>query len=99
VGRAFVPVPLLFFHVNKQSLEGFTSEKDQAAANAEGNGFGAAGGAELAEDGGDVKLDGVLRDVQLCGDFLVAKATGEHLENFALARGEWLSEFAQTTRW
>jgi hypothetical protein len=73
-------------------------EEDQAAADAEGDGFRAAGGAELAENGSDVKLDGVLGDAELGGDFLVAEAAGEHLEDFAFARREGLDEFVQGTR-
>ena len=54
------------------SNEKFGLEKDQAAADTEGHGFGAAPGPKLAEDRRHVKLDGVLRNVQPRGDFLIA---------------------------
>src|SRR5260370_22945770 len=39
-------------------------EEDEAAADAEGYGFGARGGAEFAEDGGYVEFGGVVGDVE-----------------------------------
>src|SRR5258707_9667277 len=63
-------------------------EEDEAAADAEGYGFGAGGGAKFAEDGGYVELGGVVGDLEACGDFLVGQAASQHLQNFALAAGE-----------
>src|SRR5258708_39760427 len=62
-------------------------EEDEAAADAEGYGFGAGGGAEFAEDGGYVEFGGVVGDLEACGDLLVGERGGEHLEDFALAAG------------
>jgi hypothetical protein len=49
-------------------------EEDEAAADAQGYGFGAGGGAEFAEDGGYVKFGGVVGDVEAGGDLLVGQA-------------------------
>ena len=49
-------------------------EEDEAAADAEGYGLGAGGGAEFAEDGGYVELGGVVGDVEAGGDFFVGQA-------------------------
>src|SRR6266849_634084 len=68
-------------------------EEDEAAADAEGYGFGARGGAEFAEDGGYVEFGGVVGDVEAGGDFLVGEAGGQHLRDFALAASEGLREF------
>src|SRR3954468_21478107 len=47
---------------------------------------------QLAEDGVDVELDGVLADGEALGDLLVGEALGEELEHFALARGQGLGQ-------
>ena len=49
------------------------SDHDEAAANAEGNGFGAGGGAEFAHNRGHVKLGSVFGDMQARSDLLIAK--------------------------
>ena len=46
-------------------------EKDEAATDAKGYGFGAGGGAELAKDGGYVEFGSVIGNVEAGGDFLV----------------------------
>jgi hypothetical protein len=57
--------------VHDEQEGGMRLEQDEAAADAEGDGFGAGGGAEFAEDGGDVKFGGVVGNVEAGGDFLV----------------------------
>jgi hypothetical protein len=52
------------------------------------NGLGAAGGAELVEDAGTVRLDGVLRNEKLRGDLAIAEAAGDQVEDFKLACGD-----------
>src|SRR6266478_8197142 len=79
-------------------LEAARLEQDKAAADAEGYGFGAGGGAEFAEDRGYVELGGVVGDVEAGGDFLVGEAGGEHLQDFAFAAGEGLGEFGEWLR-
>ena len=71
-GTGVVGVPIIFR--GERAVVG--SEKDEAATDAEGYGFGAGGRAELAEDGGYVELGGVVGDVEAGGDFLVGKAGG-----------------------
>ena len=51
-------------------------EEDEAAADAEGYGFGAGGCAEFAEDGGYVEFCGVVGDAEAGGDFFVGEAGG-----------------------
>src|SRR2546427_4242371 len=43
-------------------------------------------GVELHEDGGDVELDGVLRDTKPRGDDSVAEPLGDHAKYLDLAR-------------
>jgi hypothetical protein len=52
------------------------SEKDEAATDAEGYGFGAGGGAELAKDGGYVEFGSVVGDVKAGGDFFIGQTGG-----------------------
>src|SRR5262245_11120127 len=47
---------------------------------------------QLAEDGVDVELGGVLADAEALGDALVGEALGEELEDFELARGQGLGQ-------
>src|ERR1700704_1768239 len=47
---------------------------------------------QLAEEGVDVELDGVVADAEALGDSLVGEALGEELENFALAGCQWLGQ-------
>ena len=51
-------------------------EEDEAAADAEGYGFGAGGCAEFAEYGGYMEFCGVVGDVEAGGDFFVGEAGG-----------------------
>ena len=51
-------------------------EEDEAAADAEGYGFGAGGGTEFTEDGGYVEFGGVVGDVEAGSDFFVGEAGG-----------------------
>src|SRR5258708_40238582 len=62
-------------------------EEDEAAADAEGYGFGARSGAEFAEDGGYVEFGGVVGDVEAGGAFLFGGARGPPFRGFALAAG------------
>ena len=54
-------------------------------ADAEGDGLGAAGRAQLAHDGGDVELDGMLGNLQARSDLLVAEPCREELKHFQFA--------------
>src|SRR4051794_35187138 len=47
---------------------------------------------QLAEDGVDVELGGVLADAETLGDALVGETLGEKLENFELARRQGLGQ-------
>ena len=60
----------------------FLIERDEAALNGEGNGFGAVGCAQLAHDGTDVKFGGALADDQLGCDLFVGHALREQMEDF-----------------
>jgi len=62
-------------------------EQDEAAPNAQGDGLGARGCTELAQDRGDVEFCGVIGDVEAAGDLFVTKASSQHLQDFALAAG------------
>ena len=62
-------------------------EEDEAAADAEGHGFGAGSGTEFAENGGYVEFGSVVGDAESSGDFLVGEAGGQHLQDLALAAG------------
>src|SRR4051794_2247945 len=66
-------------------------ECDQSLARGEMHRFGAAAGAELGQDRGDVKLDGMVADRQSDGDGLVGQAFGNQLQDLALARGKLLA--------
>ena len=61
---------------NFQSKAPKRLEKDEAAADAEGDGFGAGGGAEFAKDCGYVEFCGVVRDIEAGGDLFVGQAGG-----------------------
>src|SRR5262249_6726337 len=53
-----------------------------------GDGLGAVGRAELAEQVADVLLDGVEGDDELAGDGLVRLSGRQHLEHLELAAGQ-----------
>src|SRR5215213_11931961 len=53
-----------------------------------GRGGRARGDAELAEDVGDVAVDGVLAQHEPLGDLPVGEALGDELEHLALPRAE-----------
>ena len=63
-----------------------------------GHGFGAAAGAKLAQDGRHVEFDGVFRNIQPRGDFLIAQAGGEHLQNFEFPAGQGLGKLVEGAR-
>src|SRR2546425_4187509 len=67
------------------------SNQNQPLPNADGDRLGTAPGVELHEDGGDVELDGVLRDTEPRGDDFVAEPLGDHAEYLDLARREGLT--------
>jgi len=54
-------------------------DHDQAMADAEGDGLGAAGRAQLAHDRGDVELDGVLGNLQARSDLFIAETCRDEL--------------------
>lgn len=66
----------------------FVLEGDVAAADALGDGLSARAGGELGHQGTDVEFHGVFGDVETPGDFLVADALGEELEDFLFAGRE-----------
>src|SRR5258708_3745555 len=61
---------------------------DQAALGRPARELVAVGELELAQDGGDVGLDGLRRDAEAQGDLLVEIAAGDVLDDLALAWGE-----------
>ncbi len=77
-----MPLPCLTTQLGEERLK-----KYEAAADAESDGFGAAGGSEFAEDGGYVKFGSVVGNVEPGRDFFVSQTGGEHLQNFALTTG------------
>src|SRR5262245_16628746 len=66
----------------------FELQVNDAAADADGYGLCAIGGAQLVQDVLDVDLDGFLRDEQALGDLAVAMALGDVLQHVALAFGQ-----------
>ena len=62
-----------------------TRSRQQAQFFAALDGLGAAGGSELVEGTGAVGLYGVFGNEQLRGDFAIAEAAGDQVENFELA--------------
>ena len=79
-------------------MEGEELEQDEAAANAQGDGFGAGGRAELAEDRGNVEFCGVIGNVEAARNLFVTQAGSEHLQDFALAAGQRFGEFGKRLR-
>lgn len=74
-----------------RSLAGAYAEaldRDESAAQTNSGRLGAGGRAQLAQDGADVKLHGVGRDVELRGDLFIREALHHHLEHLPLAHGE-----------
>ena len=62
-----------------------TSKKNETAANAYGDGFGAASRADFSENRRDVEFGGVLGDGQPRGDFLIRQSAREYLQHLAFA--------------
>src|SRR6185369_3620413 len=60
-------------------------ELNYAAAQADGDGLGAIGGAQFFHDVLDVNLDGFFRDEEALGDFAVTISTGYFLQHLDLA--------------
>ena len=58
-----------------------TSNGDNAPANGPPNGVGAVGGAELAADRGDVKLDRLIADPEAGGNHLVGQPFDQQLDD------------------
>jgi hypothetical protein len=65
-----------------------TRSPQQAQFFAALDGLGAAGGSELVEGAGTVRLDGVFGDEKLRGDLAIAEAAGDQGEDFELAWGD-----------
>src|SRR5215472_15032192 len=65
---------------------------DQAELVRPGNGLGAVGCAEFAEEVADVLLDGVKGDHELLGDARVRSARGQQDQDFPLAGGQLLDQ-------
>src|SRR5262249_2916124 len=61
-----------------------------------GGGFSVVGRAELAEQVGDVFLDGGEGDDEVVGDLLVWCAGGEQMQHLRFAGGEWLGQARDT---
>lgn len=66
-------------------------EVDDALPHGLDGGLGAVGHAELVEDAGEVGLDAFLTEGERAGDFLVAQAVDEVVQDFEFARGEILA--------
>jgi hypothetical protein len=62
------------------------SQQDQSMPNAQSHCFGSGRGAELAENGCDVELHGMVGNREPRRDFFVPQSACEHLEHFAFAR-------------
>ena len=60
--------------------------QNQAVADAKGDGLGAAGRAQLAHDGGDVELNGMLGNLEAGSDLFVAETCREELQHFQFTR-------------
>src|SRR5215469_14359354 len=71
---------------------------DQTAPDSDCHGLGTSGRAELAEDLRHMKFCGVIRDPQLCGNFLVSKSRCKHTENLQFARSEGFHQVMATGR-
>src|SRR5215467_2164939 len=71
---------------------------DQTAPDSNRHGLGTSGRAELAEDLRHMKFCGVIRDPQLCGNFLVSKSRCKHTENLQFARSEGFHQVMATGR-
>src|SRR3990172_12534519 len=69
------------------------SEEDQPEAGGEDDGLSTALGAQLAQDGVDVELHGMLADAQPLSDGLIGQALGQELEHLHLARGQLLGQW------
>src|SRR6266702_1585370 len=65
---------------------------DQSELAGPGDGLGAVGRAELAEDVADVLLNRIEGDHQLRGDARVRRAGGQQHEDFQLAGGQLLDQ-------
>ena len=75
-------------------------EHDQPEPGGADDGFGAALRAELAEDGVDVELDGMVANPQSLCDGLIGEALGQELQHFQLTRGQILDRaFARVSGW
>jgi hypothetical protein len=55
----------------------------------ESGGVAPVGRSQLADDVGDVKLDGARADVELVGNLRIREALAEKVEYFPLAQGEF----------
>ena len=66
------------------------SDHDQALTHPDRDRLGTAACAELGKDGGDVKLDGVVRDAESRRDGLVAESLGDQAQDLDFTRGEAL---------
>src|SRR5919202_4580695 len=67
-------------------------KQDKAASGGNGDGFGAAGGTELAAQRCDVELGGILTDPQPTSDAFVWKSLCHELQHLQLARSERLRQ-------
>src|SRR5437016_11233099 len=65
-------------------------EDDQSEARRFRDGFRTATRAQLAEDGTDVELHGVLTDAQLARDLPVGQTSGQPLQDLLFTRGQFL---------
>src|SRR5437868_2186479 len=54
--------------------------------------FGAAAGAQLSQDGADMKFHGVLRNVQLCGNFFIAQSFAHQPQDLVFTRGQGFNQ-------
>ena len=68
------------------------SEFDEPASQTARDRFGSRRNAQLSENGVDVKLDRVFRDVQLLRNVFIAETVRQQSKDFALARSQLLGE-------
>ena len=73
---------------DQYEFSGKERQSEQPEASSHGGGVAPILDAELAEDVGDMELDGARADVQLLGDLGIRVALTEKVEHLPLARGE-----------
>src|ERR1700728_428594 len=73
-----------FSRMERKSYFRVTRSRQEAHFFAALDGLGSAGGSELVEGAGTVRLDGVFGNEKLRGDLAIAEAAGDQSEDFEL---------------